>query len=80
MTYVLQLDPSVRKAWQFHVSWDGYWAGRGYVETPERAIHFRSKREAERVMSGIFVGLNGCMKIVNLRRTPRVTSTEGKSP
>jgi hypothetical protein len=65
MAYVLQLDPDLGvKSWQFGVRWPGYWSGVGYVEKSKDAVKFRSKRDAERVMLGTFVGLNGCMKIV----------------
>jgi len=64
MKYALQLNPDAPHAWQFMVRWPGYWAGLGYVDDPRRAILFRSKKEANRIMVSIFVGLNGCMKVV----------------
>lgn len=64
MRYLLQLDPTVPQAWQFMVSWPGYWTGVGYVEKPQRALQFCRKRDALQAMAATFVGLNGCMKIV----------------
>lgn len=71
MSYVLQLNPSSARAPTFHVSWPDYWAGLGYVESPQRAVKFRTKRDAQLAMRGILAGLNGCIDVVSLKTALR---------
>jgi len=69
--YVLQLNPSAPRAWNFRVTWGGYWAGLGYVANIKKAVRFQTADEAYATMLGIFVGLNGCMQIVELPKKKR---------
>jgi hypothetical protein len=67
MRYAIQLDPTVPQAWQFMVSWPGYWTGLGFVEKPQDALPFYRKRDAVQAMLGTFLGMNGCMKVVPIK-------------
>ena len=65
--YVLQLNPDHPRAWEFCVSWPGFWAGIGYVENKKDAVKFHSKRDATNAASSTLAGLNGLLKIVSAR-------------
>jgi hypothetical protein len=65
--YALRLNPKHPRAWQFQVSWRGWYSGLGYVDKPKDALKFSSIKQARAAMAGTFVGLNGLMDIYRLR-------------